>query len=75
MVTNIGGRIYGISGFCTHRGAPLVEGELQGSILVCPWHGGQFDITTGRAVSPPPVKDEVSFDVQIQRSDVLLKRK
>jgi len=75
VVANVGGKIYAIAASCTHRGAPLDEGELDGSTLVCPWHGGQFDITTGKVVSPPPMRDEASFDVQIQGSDVLLRKK
>lgn len=75
VVANVGGKLYAIAASCTHRGAPLDEGELDGTTLVCPWHGGQFDITTGKVVSPPPMRDEPSFDVQIQDSDVLLKKK
>ena len=75
VVANIDGKIYAIAGKCTHRGAPLDEGELNETILVCPWHGGQFDITTGKVVSPPPMKDEASYDVQIQGSEVLLRKR
>lgn len=75
VVANVGGKIYAIAGSCTHRGGPLDEGELEGTIVICPWHGGQFDITTGKVVSPPPTKDEAPFDVQISGSDVLLKKK
>lgn len=75
LVANVGGKIYAITATCTHRGGPLDEGELDGTVVICPWHGGQFDVTTGKVVSPPPMKDESSFEVQIQGSDVLLKRK
>lgn len=75
VVANLGGKIYAIAATCTHRGAPLDEGELDGTIVVCPWHGGQFDITTGKVVSPPPMKDQIPFDVRIQDYDVLLKKK
>jgi nitrite reductase/ring-hydroxylating ferredoxin subunit len=75
VATNIGGIIYAMTNSCTHRGAPLDEGDLEGTTVICPWHGGQFDITTGRIVSPPPMRDEVSYDVQIRGSDVLLKKK
>jgi len=75
VVANISGKIYAIAGACTHRGGPLHEGELDGTLVICPWHGGQFDMTTGKVVSPPPMKDEIPFDVQIEGSDVLLKKK
>lgn len=75
LVANVGGKLYAITATCTHRGGPLDEGELNGTVVVCPWHGGQFDVTTGKVVSPPPMRDEVPFEVQIQGSDVLLKKK
>ena len=75
VVTCISGKIYAINGSCSHMGAPLDEGELEGTIVVCPWHGGQFDIMTGRVVSPPPMKDEATFEVQIRGSDVLLRKR
>jgi nitrite reductase/ring-hydroxylating ferredoxin subunit len=75
VVANISGKIYAMTATCTHRGGPLDEGELDGITVICPWHGGTFDVTTGKVVSPPPKKDEVAFDVQIQGSDVLLKKR
>jgi len=75
LVANVGGKIYAITNTCTHRGGPLNEGELEGSTVICPWHGGQFDVTTGKVVGPPPMKDEIPFDVRIEGSDVLMKRK
>jgi nitrite reductase (NADH) small subunit len=74
LVVNINGTLHAIANACTHRGGPLNEGELEGNNVTCPYHGGQFDVTTGKAVSPPPTKDEARFDVQIQGSDVLLKK-
>jgi nitrite reductase/ring-hydroxylating ferredoxin subunit len=38
-IFNIGGTIHAIGGSCTHRGGPLGEGRLDGSIVTCPWHG------------------------------------
>jgi len=75
LVANVGGKLYAIPNTCTHRGGPLDEGELEGNIVICPWHGGQFDVTTGKVVGPPPTKDEILFDVRVEGSDVMLKRK
>jgi nitrite reductase/ring-hydroxylating ferredoxin subunit len=75
LVANVGGKLHALTNTCTHRGGPLDEGELEGSTVTCPWHGGQFDVTTGKVVGPPPVKDEVPFDVRVEGSDVMLKRK
>lgn len=75
VVTNIEGKLYVLSNSCTHRGGPLDEGELDGNAVICPLHGGQFDVRTGKAISPPPTKDLVVYDVQVQGSDVLVKKK
>jgi len=74
VVANIGGKLYAMTSKCTHRGGPLDEGELEGNTVICPWHGGKFDVTTGKVVSPPPMKDEASFSVRVESTDVLLKK-
>jgi nitrite reductase/ring-hydroxylating ferredoxin subunit len=75
VLAKVDGRIHAIVDSCTHRGAPLHEGQLEGTIVTCPWHGGQFDVTSGKAISPPPMKDAVGFDVDINGSDVLLRKR
>ena len=75
LVVNAGGKLYAISNKCTHRGGPLDEGELEGSTVTCPWHGGQFDLTSGKVLTPPPMKDEVTYDIRVDGSDVLIKKK
>lgn len=42
-----GGRFYACSALCPHEGGPLAEGWLEGTTVVCPWHGFDFDLTTG----------------------------
>jgi nitrite reductase (NADH) small subunit len=52
-LANVAGTFYAISGTCLHRGGPLGEGQLEGKVVTCPWHGWQFDVTTGKAVQNP----------------------
>jgi nitrite reductase (NADH) small subunit len=52
-LANVGGHFFAIDSTCPHRGGPLGEGELQGTALTCPWHGWQFDLTTGRSLHNP----------------------
>jgi nitrite reductase/ring-hydroxylating ferredoxin subunit len=47
-IANVDGRYHAIDGLCPHQGGPLGTGMLCGSVLTCPWHGWQFDVTTGR---------------------------
>jgi len=54
-IANVDGKFYAINNTCLHRGGPLGQGELQGKILTCPWHGWQYDVTTGKLTMNPAV--------------------
>lgn len=45
---NVEGVYYALDGVCPHQGGPLGKGKLEGCIVTCPWHGWQFDVTSGR---------------------------
>ena len=42
------GAIYACTNTCPHRGGPIGEGVLTGTVVACPWHGWEFDVATGR---------------------------
>ncbi len=44
---------YAIENLCPHRGAPLVDGEVEGTIVMCPWHRWEFDLKTGQSPANP----------------------
>ncbi len=46
-VCNVDGTLHCLEGICPHAGGPLGQGTLNGNILVCPWHGWEFDCNTG----------------------------
>jgi len=75
LVANISGKIYAIGDKCTHRGCSLSEGTMEGTTVICPCHEGHFDLTTGKVTAPPPKKDASSCEVQLQGSDVLVRKK
>ena len=52
-LANVAGTFYAIGNTCLHRGGPLGQGQLEGKTVTCPWHGWQFDVTTGKAVMNP----------------------
>jgi nitrite reductase (NADH) small subunit len=68
-VFNIKGTYYAIRNRCPHQGAELCKGSVagimlpsepgkyqygrDGEIVRCPWHGWEFDITTGKSVFDP----------------------
>jgi nitrite reductase/ring-hydroxylating ferredoxin subunit len=44
-----GSRFHAMDNQCPHRGGPLGDGPLTGTTVTCPWHGWQFDCTTGKS--------------------------
>ena len=41
-------RFHVTSAVCPHEDGPLAEGWIEGDAVVCPWHGFDFDLNTGR---------------------------
>jgi nitrite reductase/ring-hydroxylating ferredoxin subunit len=62
-VYNVDGDFYATHNLCTHADGPLNEGELEGTQVVCPWHGSCFDVTSGDVLCGPAVEPVVKFDV------------
>lgn len=69
-VFNVNGTFHAIRGECTHQGGPLGEGELEGTTVTCPWHGAEFDVTTGAVLGPPASMPEESYTVVIEGDEV-----
>jgi nitrite reductase/ring-hydroxylating ferredoxin subunit len=58
-VFNVGGEFYVTDDQCTHGPGSLSEGYVEGDVIECNFHGGQFNIRTGKVVLPPcmvPIK-------------------
>ena len=53
---NVDGTFYAIDNACVHRGGPLGEGDLEGRIVLCPWHAWRWDVKTGANVNNPAVR-------------------
>jgi nitrite reductase/ring-hydroxylating ferredoxin subunit len=43
----VGGQLFAVGGRCSHLRGRLGKGKLDGTLLECPWHGAQFDVTDG----------------------------
>jgi len=67
---NVDGRFHAIDGTCTHRGGPLSEGTLDGTVVTCPLHGARFDVTTGEVLGPPAAVGVGRYDVRVEGEDV-----
>ena len=70
-IFNCDGIFYAVDNTCVHRGGPLGEGSLVGSTVTCPWHGWEYDVSSGACQTNPAVKVQ-KFDVKVEGDDVLI---
>ncbi len=63
LLTRIDGYFHAIGGCCTHYDAPLDEGVLAGTQVICPWHQAVFDAMSGKSEEPPALDDVPRYDV------------
>lgn len=76
LVIRRGDSVQVLADRCTHRGAPLHEGEVRDGCIVCPWHGSRFALDDGRVVKGPATRPQPVYEVrevgdrlQVRRSD------
>ena len=50
LIARVGGKFFAVSNRCPHLKARMDTGKLDGTILTCPKHGSQFDLTDGHVV-------------------------
>lgn len=61
---------YATTDLCSHAVASLTEGQLNGDIVTCPRHGGQFNVRTGKAIRFPAFASIETYAVQIEKDEV-----
>jgi nitrite reductase/ring-hydroxylating ferredoxin subunit len=75
VLAMINGQIFAMDAVCSHQGAPLEEGTLEGFNLTCPWHYAVFDVRNGK-VSDRTVwaKNQTSYPINVDEStgDILI---
>ena len=52
-IANVRGTLYAIGDRCGHENARLSRGSLMDTIVTCPMHSSQFDVTSGKLMSGP----------------------
>ena len=67
---NVGGTYYAIADTCTHSGGPLSEGDVQGTVVTCPWHGAEFDLVTGEVLAPPAYEGVKAYKVEVKGDEI-----
>lgn len=73
MIANIDGEYCAVDDTCTHAGASLSEGALDGCTVTCGWHGAQFECKTGKMSKfPVKIRDLTSYAVKVESGDVFV---
>lgn len=65
LVVNVAGTVLAIEDVCTHDGAPLGDGAIEGDRIVCPRHGARFCLRTGAALTPPAYAPTACFPTRV----------
>ena len=57
---------------CTHKGASLAGGAMICGRVQCPWHGSQFDVTTGEVTAGPATEKINTYSVSEKGGKIYL---
>jgi 3-phenylpropionate/trans-cinnamate dioxygenase ferredoxin component len=72
LLMNINNKFFCLDARCTHAGAPLEEGQLDGEVLTCPWHGSQFQVTDGKVIKGPAEKQLKIYPIIVKDNWVFI---
>jgi 3-phenylpropionate/trans-cinnamate dioxygenase ferredoxin subunit len=66
-VYNLNGEFYALEDRCSHDDGPLCEGDFDAEegVAICPRHGANIDIRSGRALTLPAVETVNTFPVRV----------
>ena len=67
-IAKVGDAFYAFADTCTHQGCSLAEGTLEGTAVICPCHGSEFNVATGEVVRGPAREPVESYAVQLEDS-------
>ena len=70
-IFNVNGKFYCTDNTCLHRGGPLGEGTLEGNTITCPWHGWQYDVTSGECKTATGLKLK-TYNVEVKGEEVFV---
>jgi nitrite reductase/ring-hydroxylating ferredoxin subunit len=71
-VFNVDGEFFVTDDNCTHGPGLLSEGFIEGDVVECNFHNGQFNIKTGEVVSPPCMVPVKTYRTVVEGGRVLI---
>ncbi len=72
VVFNIAGKYFAISDVCSHDEGPVGDGLIDGYHIVCPRHGAEFDVRSGKAMTMPAVRDIPAFPIKVINGNIFI---
>jgi len=72
LLARVKGNYHAVAAHCTHYGAPLVDGVINGERIVCPWHHACFNAITGDLEEPPALDSLPCFPVRVEDGKVFV---
>jgi 3-phenylpropionate/trans-cinnamate dioxygenase ferredoxin subunit len=66
-IFKIDGQFYAIEDVCSHDGAEIASGELDGDEIICPRHGARFCVKTGEVKCAPAYENVDSFPLRVEK--------
>jgi NADPH-dependent 2,4-dienoyl-CoA reductase/sulfur reductase-like enzyme/nitrite reductase/ring-hydroxylating ferredoxin subunit len=72
LLARVNGNYHAVAAHCTHYGAPLVDGVINGDRIVCPWHHACFNAITGDVEEPPALDSLPCFPVRVGNGKVFV---
>jgi nitrite reductase/ring-hydroxylating ferredoxin subunit len=72
-VANVEGDLQAFDDTCTHQGCSLSEGDLDGTVVECPCHGGRYDVMTGEVLGGPPPEPVDVFEVVEEDGEIRIR--
>jgi nitrite reductase/ring-hydroxylating ferredoxin subunit len=71
-VFNLDGEYFVTDDACTHGPGSLGEGYVDGDVVECNFHGGQFNIRTGEVVAPPCMEPVKTYRTRVENGMVVI---
>lgn len=86
-VFRVGDRFYALNNLCPHQGGPLCQGRTEGwvtasepgrfevtgegELIKCPWHGWEYELSTGQSYMRPGDGPVRGFGVSVESGQEL----
>ena len=65
LVCHTDGRLFAVSGVCSHQVKPLVSGRVRHCMITCPVHGARFNLETGAALNLPATQPIATYELRV----------